>query len=31
MIKEEITQISKTNLNSVNYGFFSKSGYDIKK
>lgn len=31
MIKEEISQISKTNLNPVNYGFFSKSGYDIKE
>lgn len=26
MIKEEISQISKTNLNPVNYGFFSKRG-----
>lgn len=31
MIKEEISQISKTNLNPVNYGFFSKSDYDIKE
>lgn len=31
MIKEEISQISKTNLNPVNYGFFSKCGYDIKQ
>ena len=31
MIKEEISQISKTNLNPINYGFFSKSGYDIKE
>lgn len=31
MIKEEISQISKTNLNPVNYGFFSKRDYDIKE
>ena len=30
-IKEEISQISKTNLNPVNYGFFSKRDYDIKE
>ena len=30
IINEEIEQISKTNLNPINYGFISKSGFTIK-
>ena len=28
-VKEEISQIAETNLNPINYGFVSKSGFDI--
>lgn len=29
IVKEEISQIAETNLNPINFGFVSKSGFDI--
>lgn len=29
IVKEEISQIAETNLNTINFGFVSKSGFDI--
>lgn len=29
IINEEILQVAKTNLNPINYGFISKSGFNI--
>ncbi len=31
IINEEILQVAKTNLNPINYGFISKSGFNITK
>ena len=31
IIKEEIEQVSNTNLNPVNYGFISKTGFNVTK
>ena len=30
LISEEINQVNKTNLNAIDYGFVSKSGFDLK-
>ncbi len=31
MINQEINQVQQTGLNCYKYGFFSKSGFDVKK